>query len=160
MSKTRHGRLQGRQTFSKAFKDNLYVLSNGKCSICNGFFEERYLQVDHRVPYEVAGDTYAELNLDDFMLVCGPCNRAKSWSCEHCANWQTAKLPEICLNCYWAKPENYIHVALREIRRTDILWNEDEVEAYEKLKKLAAENEFQIPDYVKKVIKKHLDDKK
>lgn len=159
LGKTRQGRLQGRQTFPKTFKDNLYVLSNGKCSICNGFFEQRYLQVDHRVPYEVAGDTYEELNLDDFMLLCGSCNRAKSWSCEHCVNWQIAKLPEVCLTCYWAKPENYIHVALREIRRTDIVWNEDEVETYERLNQIAAESEFQIPDYVKRVIKKHLDDK-
>jgi hypothetical protein len=150
------GRLQGRQTFPKRFRDELYSLSNGKCSICNGNYEQRYLQVDHRVPYEVAGDTQEELRLEDFMLVCGSCNRAKSWSCEHCTNWQAEKLSKVCLNCYWAKPENYFHIALREIRRTDIVWNEDEVEMYERLKDMAKESKFQIPDYVKKVVGKYL----
>lgn len=150
------GKLEGRQTFPKQFRDKLYVQSGGKCSICNGTFEQRYLQVDHRVPYEVAGDTQSELNLTDFMLVCGSCNRAKSWSCEHCTNWQNEKSPQVCLKCYWASPENYVHVALREIRRTDILWDESEVELYEKLKASAVQNQFPIPEYVKKVIEKHL----
>lgn len=155
VSNIQKGRLAGRQTFPKQFRDKLYAQSGGKCSICNGSFEQRYLQVDHRVPYEVAGDTQDELNLQDFMLVCGSCNRAKSWSCEHCANWQEKKSPQVCLKCYWANPENYVHIALREVRRTDILWDEDEVELYEKLKASAVQNDFPIPEYVKKVVEKH-----
>ena len=154
------GRLEGRQTFPKQFRDELYAQSGGKCSICNGIFEQRYLQVDHRVPYEVAGDIQGELNPKDFMLVCGSCNRAKSWSCEHCANWQDEKLSQVCLKCYWANPENYVHVALREVRRTDILWDENEVELYEKLKASAIQNQFPIPEYVKKVVEKHLGETK
>src|SRR5207249_6033603 len=50
-------RIAGRVQFSKAFKRTLYEAGNGRSHICNGQFEERYLQVDHRVPYEVAGDT-------------------------------------------------------------------------------------------------------
>lgn len=150
------GKLEGRQTFPKQFRDELYAQSGNKCSICDGTFEQRYLQVDHRVPYEVAGDTQSDLNLEDFMLVCGSCNRAKSWSCEHCTNWQTKKSSQVCLMCYWANPENHIHVALRKIRRTDILWDKNEVGLYEKLKASAIQNKFPIPDYVKKVIEKHL----
>ena len=48
------------------------------------------------------------------------------------------------------------HIALREVRRTDILWNENEIELYERLKTLAVENRFPIPEYVKKIIEKHL----
>ena len=153
----RRGRLTGRQTFPKTFRDELYANSGGKCSICSGVFEQRYLQVDHRVPYEAAGDMQADISPDSFMLVCGSCNRAKSWSCEHCANWQEGKSNQVCLNCYWANPENYVHVALREIRRTDILWSEDEIQLYERLKELAAQNNFPIPEFVKKVIAKHFD---
>lgn len=149
------GRLEGRQTFPKQFRDKLYAQSGRKCSICNGSFEPRYLQVDHRIPYEVAGDVQGELNPQDFMLVCGSCNRSKSWSCEHCENWQERKSPQICLQCYWANPEDYVHIALREVRRIDILWAEDEVELYEKLKAAAIQDRFPIPDYVKKVIEKH-----
>jgi hypothetical protein len=156
LKQVRQGRLEGRQTFSKKFRDELYVQNGGKRSICSGIFEQRYLQVDHRVPYEVAGDLRGDLNLENFMLVCGSCNRAKSWSCEHCANWQSGKVSQVCLKCYWANPEDYIHVALREIRRTDILWNEDEIQLYERLKESAIQTEFPIPEYVKKVIAKHL----
>ena len=160
LNKVRKGRLEGRQTFPKKFRDKLYAQSGGKCSICNGNFEQLYLQVDHRVPYEVAGDIEGGLNPEYFMLVCGSCNRAKSWSCEHCANWQSGKSSQVCMKCYWANPESYVHVALREVRRTDILWNENEVQLYENLKELAVKNQFPIPDYVKKVIAKHLGETK
>lgn len=150
------GRLEGRQIFPKQFRDKLYAQSGGKCSLCNGSFEQRYLQVDHQVPYEVAGDTQGDLDPNDFMMLCGSCNRAKSWSCEHCANWQNEKILPVCVKCYWAHPENYVHVALREVRRTDILWDENEVELYEKLKIASLQYHVPIPEYVKKVIEKHL----
>ena len=156
----RESKLEGRKTFPKHFRDELYVQSGGKCSICNGFFEQRYLQVDHRVPYEVGGDTQGDLNLDSFMLVCGSCNRAKSWSCEHCANWQNEKSSQVCMRCYWANPGEHVHVALREVRRTDILWDENEVELYERLKVFALQDQFPVPDYVKKIIEKYLVERK
>ena len=100
----------------------------------------------------------AELNSKDFMLLCGSCNRAKSWSCEHCANWQNDKISKVCLACYWAKPDEYLHIALREIRRAEILWNESEVEAYERLKQSAIQSQQAIPEYVKKIISAYLND--
>lgn len=157
LNQVRKGRLQGRQTFPKQLKDALYEIQKGKCAICAGKFESRYLQVDHRVPYEVAGEAQGELNPEHFMLVCGSCNRAKSWSCEHCENGLKEKSPSVCLKCYWANPENYVHIALREIRRADIVWEEDEVQVYEKLKRQAEENSSQLPEFVKKVIKQFMD---
>lgn len=157
LAKIRGQRLQGRKTFPKKLKDQLYVLSAGKCAICGGEYEARYLQIDHRVPYEVAGDESDE-NWDpkDYMLLCGSCNRAKSWSCEHCINWTDEKQPQVCHACYWAKPENYSHIALREVRRLDLLWEEDEVQTYERLKQVAKEAKYRVPEYVKRVIREHL----
>ncbi len=156
LSKVRRGRLQGRKTFPKKLKKELYDLSNGRCAICLGSFQSRYLQIDHRVPYEVAGDDNDEWNADDYMLLCGSCNRAKSWSCEHCKNWQNQKSQSVCLTCYWANPENYVHIALREIRRIDVVWDDDEIQDYERLKKEAQNNASPMPDYVKKIINKYL----
>jgi hypothetical protein len=68
------------------------------------------------------------------------------------------KLPQVCETCYWASPESYIHIALREVRRADILWNEDEVKAYERLKKSARRNHAPIPEHVKKIIENYLKD--
>ena len=156
LTQIEEGRLGGRTIFSKQFKDALYEESSGKCAICSGKFENRYLQIDHRIPYEIAGDDDPlERDTADYMLLCGSCNRAKSWSCEHCANW-TAKSPSVCTHCYWAYPDNYTHVALREVRRLDILWDEDEVKTYEELKRIAEEQEVEIPDYVKRIIERHV----
>jgi len=158
LSTIRKDRLLGRRAFPKRFKDSLYVQSDGKCAICSGSFEQRYPQVDHRVPYEVGGDVHDDLDSQDFMLICGSCNRAKSWSCEHCLNWQSGKSLQICLKCYWATPEDYVHVALKEVRRMDILWADDEILLYEALKVLAAKDHLSLPEYVKKVIAKHFAD--
>lgn len=157
LSTVRAERIQGRKTFPKKLKRELYELSHGKCAICSGKFEARYLQIDHRVPYEVAGNLLgSEWNTDHYMLLCGSCNRAKSWSCEHCANWSRDKLVQVCLTCYWANPEDYAHIALREIRRVDMIWDEDELQAYEELKQLAQRNNVPVPDYVKRIIAKYL----
>lgn len=158
LTQIRSGRLQGRQIFPKNFKDTLYEKQNGKCAICSGRFEARYLQVDHRIPYEVAGDVQEKLNREDFQLICAPCNRAKSWSCEHCENWLKEKAPKICLSCYWGNSENYVHIALREIRRADIVWENDEIRVYEKLKREAQNNKTPLPEFVKEAVKKFVNE--
>ena len=78
-------------------------------------------------------------NPDDYMLLCASCNRAKSWSCEHCVNWMEVKQTQVCHACYWANVENYIHIALRQVRRLAIVWEDDEVQTYEHLKEMASE---------------------
>lgn len=47
LTKIRRGRLQGRRTWPKQLKSELYRASEGKCSVCAGSFEARYLQIDH-----------------------------------------------------------------------------------------------------------------
>ena len=80
-STVRDGKIGGRKAWSKEFKNQLVSINGERCAICFTRYEERYLQIDHRVPYEVGGDPKNGLNLTDFMLMCGSCNRAKSWSC-------------------------------------------------------------------------------
>jgi len=66
--------------------------------------------------------------------VCGSCNRAKSWSCEHCPNGLETKDPKICAVCYWASPLKYTHVATLDIRRLDLTWTGTEVPDYDAAK--------------------------
>lgn len=158
LGRLRIGRIQGRQAFPKKLKSELHDLAGGKCAICAGEFEGRYLQIDHRVPYEVAGDSQrAEWNAQDYMLLCSSCNRAKSWSCEHCPNWLNDRLAPVCLTCYWANPQEYLHLALREVRRLDVVWSEDEVQAYERLKQAALADATPLPEYVKTIVARYLD---
>lgn len=144
-------RIAGRVQFSKTFKRQLYESCGGHCQICNGQFEERYLQVDHRVPYEVAGET-SDREPQHFMLLCGSCNRAKSWSCEHCENWRTLKKPSICMECYWGSPEDYHHIAMEQVRRLDLQWNGDEVQYYDAIKLIADQHNIELPEFIKQVL--------
>ncbi|MBX3082506.1 MAG: HNH endonuclease [Anaerolineae bacterium] len=159
VSTIRADRLAGRRSFPKKFKVALINQQGSLCAICRSPYESRYLQIDHRVPYEVIGDPVTtERAIADYMLLCGACNRAKSWSCEHCPNWSEAKNPAICKTCYWATPETYLHVALRNIRRIEMVWDEDEIQLYTKLEEKARSRGEALPAYVKRIIKQHLED--
>lgn len=153
LSKLQTNRIKGRIVFPKEFKSKLYKTNEGRCSICNAKFEERYLQVDHKVPYEVAGDsTSKDRQIDEFMLLCGSCNRAKSWSCEHCGNWHEDKESSTCIKCYWGNPIEYTHIALNNIRRIDIQWDENDVDYYDELKDAAKKNNINLPDLIKNIL--------
>ena len=152
-SKVRSGKIGGRKAWPKGFKKQLFSASLEKCGVCYTPYEERYLQIDHRVPYEVGGDPKGNPVLTDYMLLCGSCNRAKSWSCEHCKNWKADHLIEVCKTCYWANPEHYKHAALRLIRRIDVTWTEDEIPEYDRLVKLSKYAEQDLPDFVKECLR-------
>lgn len=158
-STVRADKLSGRTVISKAFKRKLLENYGSICAIHNDALDERYLQVDHRVPFLVAGDApSSERNVDDYMLLCGSANRAKSWSCEHCINGIELKDEVICKTCYWASPEEYSHIAMQDIRRVDIIWSGEEVEDYDRLKKKTEELQQDVPSYVKEIIKKQITD--
>jgi hypothetical protein len=153
-SQIRAGTLSGRKVFSKDFKALLLTRCGGKCGICLTEYEARYLQVDHKVPYEVGGEGGGETVPDEFQLICGSCNRAKSWSCEHCTNWTKAKEVEVCQSCYWASPESYGHIALQPVRRLDVVWSAHEVADYERLRKAARKAGQSLAEFVKAVLRK------
>lgn len=148
-------KFSGRTGLSKKIKEQLIEKYGCRCFIYLEKMPASDLQIDHRVPYEVAGDS-DELKAEDFMLLCGSANRAKSWSCEHCENWKSIKDKNICLSCYWAVPENYQHVAMRQIRRIDLIWQGNETAQYEKLKSDAVKAGLEIPQFVKEVLAKAL----
>ena len=156
-SKIRFGRVGGRTAFSKQLKKELIERDGARCAIYLENFPEQELQIDHRIPFEVLGDeARKDKRPENYMLLCGSANRAKSWSCEHCANWLEQKDPSICRSCYWAYPENYSHIAMREARRMDIMWTGVEVEDYERLKTKSRELQQEMPAYVKKIIKRNV----
>ncbi|MHB8628019.1 MAG: HNH endonuclease [Aggregatilineales bacterium] len=152
LTQTRRDRVGGRKAFSKDFKHQLLDKAARRCAICADQVEERYLQIDHRIPYEVSGDpNEGERHTADYMLLCGSCNRAKSWSCEHCANL-VEKKTEVCRSCYWADPDDYVHIALRAVRRLDVVWTESETEVYEQLKAQAATTGQLLAEYIKAIL--------
>ena len=93
--------------------------------------EEGVLQVDHRISYEIGGEQ-DEKDIDLYMLLSPSANRAKSWACEHCPNWQQ-KDANYCMKCFWAHPENHTHIAGKEQRQIIITFTGNEIEDYNRL---------------------------
>jgi hypothetical protein len=147
-------KLYGRTAFSKKLKDALLEKDGAKCAIYLEEFPIKELQIDHRIPFEVIGDVGKDDNINDYMLLSASANRAKSWSCEHCVNWNQLKKADVCKTCYWAFPEQYQHVAMRQIRRLDLLWQGSEVKDYDQLKGAADELNKELPEFVKEILHK------
>lgn len=91
-----------------------------------------------------------------FMLLDASSQRAKSWSCEQCRNWQNDKDEAIYRSCFWASPEDYIHIAGEQVRRVDIEWRGLQVEAFEKIRAHAEKENTTVAAFIKKLLAKTL----
>lgn len=126
---------RGRIPLPKRFREALYDEYHYRCAICGGTYTSRELQADHRVPFRISGDPKV-LALDDFMPLCGSDNRAKSWTCEHCVNWER-KDTSMCRTCYWASPDEYSHIAGVAERRLILAIRGDDVVTFDSIKAAA-----------------------
>ena len=156
-TQARTRQLAGRTVLSRRLKQALIDKHGARCHIYRAPCDPEDLQIDHRIPFEIAGDVgQADEDVDAYMLLCASANRAKSWSCEQCPNWQD-RIEATCRTCYWAHPDDYTHVAMRELRRLDIVWNHDEVDEYDRLQAEAG-GRNELPEFVKEVLRKHAGD--
>ena len=142
----------GRTALSKALKQSLIEKYGSKCFACLETMDESVLQVDHRIPYEIGGE-HDENDIDYYMLLSPSANRAKSWTCEHCKNWEI-KDSSFCLRCFWAHPENYDHVAGKYERIISLVFTGDEIEDYNKLINLSGEEKAQ--EAIKQILHEYL----
>lgn len=142
----------GRTALSKALKNALIAQFGSKCFVYQEELAPALLQVDHRIPYEIGGDPGVEVK--HYMLLCPSANRAKSWSCEHCSNWDI-KDPSFCEDCFWAHPERYTHIAGNSERRIILTFTGDEVKDYNALIDSVGVEEAE--SYIKKLIRDTLE---
>jgi len=149
ISKIKAGRVGGRKAFPKQFKQELLTLYGSRNTITGEILNERYLQIDHRVPYEISGDETTPLNPNDFMLLDASSNRAKSWSCEHCDNFLKKHDPQICKTCFWASPESYQHIAETQSRRVELVWSGNDIKIFDRLSIAAKNMGLDITTYIK-----------
>lgn len=153
-SKIRRGRIEGRKAFSKPFRDALIARYDSRDAFTGEQIAARYLQIDHRVPYEVAGDAvHDEVHPEEYMLLDSSSQRAKSWTCEQCINWKSVHDPAVCRSCFWAFPENYTHIAGEQVRRIYIEWRGTEVEVFDRLRALAARRNTTVAALLKDLSK-------
>lgn len=142
----------GRTVLSKALKQALIEKYGAKCFVYLEEMDESVLQVDHRIPYEIGGE-HNEKDIEYFMLLSPSANRAKSWTCEHCPNWER-KDYDYCMRCFWAHPEDYDHIAGKAEKVVSIIFTGDEIDDYNKLVELAGEESAQAT--IKKILHEHL----
>ena len=86
------------------------------------------------------------------MLIDASSQRAKSWSCEACKNWQDVQDQSICQTCMWAFPEAYDHIAMQQVRRVDLQWLGDEVASFDALKARADAAGLSLNAYIKGLV--------
>lgn len=139
--RTVRGKSAGRTMLAKALKNALIEKFGSRCFVYLEAVDEKLLQVDHRVPYEIVGES-DDTQIDNYMLLCPSANRAKSWTCEHCENW-TKKDEGFCIRCFWAHPEDYDHIAGRVMKQIALMFTGDEIEDYRKLIALSGQDSAQ-----------------
>lgn len=149
------GRVGGRSALPKKFKAVLMKRYGCVDCITGAELDERVLQIDHRIPYRISGDAGLEdHDVEAYMLLDASSQRAKSWSCEKCANFTDAADPSICRHCFWAFPEDYDHIATVDIRRVDIVWKGEETATYDRLKTKAERQGQTIAQFIKSVLER------
>lgn len=147
------GRIGGRAAFPKNFKAALIERYGSIDCITGATLDAKVLTIDHRVPYSIAGDRGLEgLDVEQYMLLDGSSQRAKSWACEHCPNMKE-KIIAVCEKCFWASPEEYEHIATEPYRRVDVTWQDADVPVYERLKADAQRAGVTVAEMIRRIIR-------
>lgn len=149
VSRIIHGRIGGRRAFPKELKQALIDLHGSRDAISHTLLPEAYLQIDHRIPYEISGDDAGSFDPSLFMLLDASSNRQKSWACEHCPNFSGERSPDFCRSCFWASPEQYMHIAGQPCRRIDLIWIGQETVVYDRLAQQAINLGITLPNLIK-----------
>lgn len=143
--------MAGRKAISKKEHQQIIERLGGKCRICSSTLN---LQVDHRIPYQIAGESKGT-DEEMFQILCGSCNRKKSWACEHCPNFLKTKDAQTCRSCYWSGSDSYTHVATVEERRTDLIWvGKPETDVADRLSREAKTIGKRPTEYIKDILKR------
>ncbi|MGC2111082.1 MAG: hypothetical protein WA655_16315 [Candidatus Korobacteraceae bacterium] len=139
----------GRLVLPKKERETIISKAAGKCELCGAAHD---LQIDHRVPYQVAGESLKD-GVAPYMALDGSCNRRKSWACEHCRNFTELHDVEICVQCYWANPQEHKHVAMQPIRRAEIVWEGDDCAAFDKFETKCKREGVTLSEGLKKLVR-------
>lgn len=152
-SEIRFHKFGGRINFPLSLKQKLINDAGPICAISKKEFPSELLQIDHRIPFYISGDTVAR-NPQNFMLLSASMQRSKSWACENCENIRVHFDLNICKKCYWAFPEDYEHIAMRNERRVDLIFTDTETSIYDAVKLRANEAKESLQDFIKSALKK------
>lgn len=150
------GRHGGRRALPTSLKESLVEKFGEVDQITGQQVPARMLQIDHRVPYEIAGDPTIPFDPSDFMLLDASTQRAKAFTCAECPNMINERSIPTCLSCYWANPEGHQHVATLPVRRADVVWRAEEVSDHDALAAISRERGVSVSAMIKSVVRRLL----
>ena len=151
-----HGRHAGRRALPASLKASLIEEFGEVDRLTGQRVSARMLQMDHRVPYEIAGDPKFPFDTSDFMLLDASTQRSKSTACAECPNMISERSVSTCLSCYWANPDDHQHVATSPVRRVDVVWHADEVADHDALVAISRDRGVSVPAMIKSVVRRLL----
>lgn len=141
----------GRTHLTEQLKKALIDKYGCRCHLYGEEYPPRLLQPDHRIPYEIGGDPDDMMDIDYFMLLSPSANRDKSRACEHCDNWKIRDA-EFCKSCYYAFPEHYEHIAGRQEKKIELVFENEDIDVYNKFIELADEYRLSKKDLLKRLL--------
>jgi hypothetical protein len=129
-------KVERRDFLTPAGRKRLCSMYSNKCAIC-GYFSSYYiLQVDHRVPFSLVGNSLMRSEgFASLQPLCPSCNSAKENACTDCVI--STKDFECCRTCYWAYPNKYEHIATRIEQRLTLV--AENLEGFKVLSELKSE---------------------
>jgi hypothetical protein len=152
VSEIKRNKLGGRKAFPSGLKKALIDRDGPCCAISGQELPVDQLQVDHRIPFYLTGDISTARDPADFMLLSRSMQRSKSWACENCENLKRVFDKKICSNCYWAFPDAYEHIAMKEERRVDVVFTNGEVRIIDRLRVVAQNEGVSIQAIIKDIL--------
>ena len=151
LEKLQNPSMAGRRALAKRERQHVIDSADGRCQFCSSTLN---LQVDHRIPYQIAGESKGT-DEEIFQVLCGSCNRKKSWACEACPNFLKTKDARTCRTCYWSGSDSYTHIATIEERRTDLIWiGKPETDVADRLSREAKTVGKRPTEYIKDILKR------
>ncbi|MDR3764150.1 MAG: HNH endonuclease [Acidobacteriota bacterium] len=140
----------GRLAVPKKQREAILAEAGNRCELCGATHD---LQIDHRVPYQVAGESLKDAP-KPYMALDGRCNRRKSWECEHCRNFAKGRIASVCERCYWANPMEHTHVAMSPIRRVDVIWEGNDCKAFDAFRSCNAKAGKTVAESLKELLQR------
>jgi hypothetical protein len=152
-AKSEDGRSIARYELGPVSEIKALIVRDGPiCAISEQELPVDQLQVDHRIPFYLTGDISTARDPADFMLLSRSMQRSKSWACENCENLKMVFDIKICSTCYWAFPNAYEHIAMKEERRVDVVFTNGEVRIIDKLRDAARKDGVSIQTTIKDIL--------
>lgn len=142
----------GRKAIPSYIKDMLVARSGMRCQLSEATLENTDLEVDHRIPFALAGEPVHPKCPTNYMLLSRSMQMKKSKECAGCPNLKKLKSVDNCKECYWASPEHYTHTAMRQEQVTNINWTDEDAISLAKIRELAISHGISVESLIKKTL--------